>query len=181
MDRKGCFLNTTEKLGERSCVIEFQAFRGNTNEFIIKELVILDLQTGVTNYFLFKPPFSFAYLQRKPARTNNWLTNYFHHISWSEGFTEYTELDNIMYFYSDKYKIIYTTGSEKCKWINMFTASRVHDFCNYKLKSINDICIGVKDEKHKHSNCAMAKSYQLASAVYSSYGSFSSTGISGGG
>lgn len=185
MARKVSFFNKVEEFGENSCVIEFQAFRGNADEFIIKELVILDLQSGVTNYFLFKPPFSFKYLQKKAARTNKWLINYFHHIPWSDGYTEYNELDNVMYYYCDKYNTIYSTGSEKCKWINMYTSSRVCDYSAYKTKSVSSsIYIGVKSEKHKHSNCAMANSYQLASALSSSCesGNYPSrTSSSGGG
>ncbi len=44
MEKKVRFSNTLDVKGENECVIEFQAFKSNTNEFIIKELVILDLQ-----------------------------------------------------------------------------------------------------------------------------------------
>ena len=95
---------------DKSCIIEFQAFVGNRNEFIVKELVITDLNTNIMCYFLFKPPFSFKKLSGKAARTNKWLMKNYHHISWNEGFTEYKELDNIMYHYAQQYTIIYTKG-----------------------------------------------------------------------
>jgi hypothetical protein len=171
MESKVSFSEKSDKFGKTPCVIELQAFRGNANEFIVKELAILDLQTGAINYFLFKPPFPFKCLHTKPARTNKWVMSHFHHISWSDGNVDYSELDNIMYYYCDKYKTIYTTGSEKCRWINIYTSSsRIYDCSACKInKSTVSICIGVKSEKHNHSNCAMAKSLQLASAIYSSY------------
>ena len=158
-----------EKEQSKSCVIEVQSYRGNNNEYIVKELAILDLSTDVVNYFLFKPPFPLEYLDSKSLKTYNWLFNYFHHIPWHEGFTPYGELKNILNHYCSQYELIYTTGLEKANWLKMRTASTVTDYTLDKTiatkESKSGICIGVKNPKHKYSNCALSKAYRVASQL----------------
>jgi hypothetical protein len=146
----------------RSCIIEFQAFRGNDNKFIVKELVILDVKSGLTNYFLFKPPHPFYYLDEKPLRTNKWLSKYFHHISWNEGYTSYKELPRILKQYCRKYKQIFTTGLEKCDFISLYTPSNVtiYNICRQKERIIPRICMGVRCKNHI-TNCAMSNAFGL--------------------
>lgn len=149
---------------ESSCVIEFQAFRGNNDEFVVKELVILDVQSGVTNYFLFKQPFPFFNLTTKNAKTNKWLSKYFHHISWYEGFTDYSELENIMIQYCSRYKNIFSSGLEKCEFLSMYAPKNVtiYNICRQKSNcEITGICIGVRYNKHKILNCALSNAYNL--------------------
>lgn len=153
---------------KESCVIEFQAFRGNDNKYIVKELVILDVKSGVTNYFLFKPPFPFHNLNKTSARTNSWLSKYFHHIPWQEGFTEYKELQNIFTQYCNNYKNIFTAGLEKCELLSSYSSSKVNIFniTRQKNEIIPGICIGVKCQKHKYHNCAMSNAYNLKTTLH---------------
>lgn len=155
--------NDGKEIEDNACIVEFQAFKGNQNEFIIKELVIYDLYSDVSNYFLFKPPYTFSNLTPKSARTNKWLSNNYHYISWNEGFTNYKELENIIYLYCDKYKTIYTTGEEKRKFISMYTSSDVVNFKTNKTHnaSFSRLCVGVKNTNHKFSKCALIHTYNL--------------------
>lgn len=152
---------------EDSCIIEFQAFRGNNNKYIVKELVILDVKSGVTNYFLFKPPFPFKHLNKKNARTNRWLSKHFHHITWDEGFVDYRELRNILFQYSNKYKHIFTTGLEKCNLLSSYVSSEVtvYNICRNKEENISGICIGIRCKNHKFLNCAMSNAYSLKATL----------------
>lgn len=152
-----------------SCVIEFQAFRGNNDEYIVKELVILDLKSGVTNYFLFKAPFPFHNLNEKNSRTNKWLSKFFHHLSWHEGFVEYSELENILIKYCSKYKFIFTSGLEKCEFLSLYVPSRttVYNIMRKKEQNFPGICIGVRCNKHRFSNCAISNAYGLKATLES--------------
>lgn len=148
----------------KQCIIEFQAFIGNSNEYILKELVIMDLDTNVVNYFLFKPPHSIKKLSFKAIKTNKWLTKNYHHINWNEGFTEYKEVDNVMYHYCSQYNTIYTTGLKKCQFIQQYTTNTVQ---NYKLNKLQEIDVGegfcnsVKSTKHKTTNCSLVKAFKV--------------------
>ena len=104
-----------EEIDVKPCVVEFQAFRGNDDRFIIKELVILDLLTSIVYQFTFKAPFSFNCLTTKAKITNKWLTKYFHHIGWYEGFISYSNLHSVMNHFCKQFSHIYTRGLEKKK------------------------------------------------------------------
>lgn len=150
------------------CIVEFQAFKNNKKGFIIKELIILDVLTGVYSYFVFKPPYDFSMLLPKYGKTNNWLTRFYHHIRWNEGFTSYSELNAIMSHFCEKYKTIYTTGKEKCKWLQQFSSGVIIDCSIPKINHNHNLglCIGVKNRRHKYSNCALSKAFQLYSNLF---------------
>lgn len=151
----------------KQCIIEIQAFRGNKGEFIIKELVIMDMDTNVVLYFLMKPPYSFKKLKYKYAKTNKWLMENYHHITWEEGFTDYKELDNIMYRYCQQFAVAYTSGLEKSKWIQQYMSGCVvHYPLNIKDLDVGEgFCLSVIDQKHKTTNCVLIRSYALLNSL----------------
>lgn len=149
----------------KPCVIEFQAFRGNNDRFIVKELVILDMLTQVAYPFLFEAPCSIRELTAKAKITNRWMTNYFHHIHWHEGFLPYNNIHKIMFHFCKQFTHIYTRGLEKKEWIQQYTNNEVSNIkvdktfqfdCKY-------ICVSVIDAKHKQSQCALHNAHYLAS------------------
>lgn len=152
----------------KRCIIEFQAFIDNSNEFIVKDLVILDLETNAVNYFLFKPPHSYKKLSAKAKRTNNWLTKHFHSITWNEGFVEYKELDNITYHYCQQFGTIYTTGLKKVKFISQYTSDTVVNYLiskNLYFNTGDGFCNSVQQETHKLKNCSLVKTYCILAAM----------------
>lgn len=150
---------------ENHCAIEFQAFRGNSNEFIVKELVVLDLNTNVPHYFLFKPPYPFHNCNKKNGSCNKWLEKHHHCIRWSEGYVEYEELGKIMHKFCSQFGTIFTSGLEKANFISQYTLNRVINVdLLSEIKSINVIplCLSVENEKHKYEHCALARAYKLS-------------------
>lgn len=165
MERKISFADRVEEIQEKPCVVEFQAFRGNKNEYIIKELVFLDLNTGIVFPFLFEPPFAFNNLNSKTKRTNKWTTRYFHSIDWCEGFTNYKSLENIMYHFCNEFTTVYTRGLEKRNWIQAYTTRQVYDVIldkNFESPKLENICRLVKNKQHTQSQCALKNVYRLA-------------------
>lgn len=152
----------------KRCIIEFQSFVDNEKRFIVKELVVMDLQTNVVNHFLLKPPYSFKKLSYIAKKTNKWLMNNFHYIAWSEGFVNYKELDNIMYHYCQQYETIYTTGFKKKQWIEQYTTNKVFNYLvskNYFVNVGDGFCNSVNNYKHKTSNCALLKAFKVLSSM----------------
>lgn len=166
MEKTIDFDNTTSTI--KSCIVEFQSFVGNSNEFIVKELSILDLATNVTWYFLFKPPHSFRRLNGKAARTNKWLINNYHHIAWNEGFIEYSELEGIVKHYCSKFSHIYTTGDKKSEWLQQYTSAKVLTFPLSKREQVyigDGFCLSTRDVRHATTNCALIKTYRILSSM----------------
>lgn|SRR5204862_423958 len=148
----------------KPCIIEFQAFRGNNDRFIIKELVILDLLTQIANSFLFEAPCSVRELTTKAKITNRWITNHFHHINWYEGFIPYNNVHKIMFHFCKQFTHIYTRGSEKKNWIQQYTNKEVLDIKLDKTFKFDfkEICVSTIDPRHKQSQCALQNAYHLA-------------------
>lgn len=151
-------------MDNKPCVIEFQAFRGNNNRFIIKELVILDLLSFVAYPFLFEAPYSFNKLNAKAKATNKWITRHFHHIQWYEGYITYTNLHSIMYNFCTQFTHIYTRGLEKRNWIKQYTYANVFDITINKSFQYHfkNMCISAKNPKHGQTQCALHNAYRLA-------------------
>lgn len=164
MEGRVTFSDKVTEIKERSGIVDFQAFRGTKDEYIVKELVILDLKTYAIYPFLFKPPFPFNKLNSKCKRTNNWMVRYFHNIKWNEGFTSLKDLENIMFHYCSKFTKIYTRGLEKKNWIQLYTTSEVIDVKMDKTfdYEIDNICILTKNTKHAQLQCAIKNAYRLA-------------------
>lgn len=171
MAKKVSIGDQVEIIDKHDCIIEFQAFQDSGVKFIVKELVILDLNNGMYSYFLLKPPFPFYQLKLKWAKSNKWLSRMYHYIRWNEGFTHYSELHSIMKYYCSKYRNIYTTGREKQQWIQKYTNNNVIDYYTLGVNNnvnnstgslYKDICIHVLDNRHKFSKCALSKAYILA-------------------
>lgn len=99
--------------------IDIQGFRGNSNEFILKEIAIL--MKDKLHHMLFKQPFSKSCLVAKSRRTNDWLEDNFHGLKWDEGFIEYNEMEEILCGIlpngKDENVVFYVNGLEKQKWL----------------------------------------------------------------
>lgn len=158
------FKDDVRVIEERPCVVECQAFYDSDDEYIVKELTFLDMNTNVVYYFLFKPPFSFRKLFKKAQRSNKWLMNNYHYITWGEGFTSYKDVNSIMYHFCSKFTTFYTTGSKKRNWIKMYTTRNVYDtLIDRSFKdNYEGVCLSVQNQFHSVSNCALQKAYRLA-------------------
>ena len=97
-------------------VIDFQSFRDDGNNYIIKELCVQPIVNakfaGICNQYLFLPPFDYRHLSEKKKKVNDWINNNYLGLSWNCGLTEYSELPVILnsYIYG---KCIYIKGREK--------------------------------------------------------------------
>lgn len=165
MERTVSFKDNVYVIEEKPCVVEMQCFVGNRNDFIVKELVLLDIINGVTYFYFMKAPFPFKDLDKKAQRTNRWLTNNLHHIDWNEGFNSYKEVDNIMYNFGAKFNRFYTTGLEKQKWIQMYTTGLVYNVLvdkKFEWRGNSGLCISMKNREHANSGCALHRAFRLA-------------------
>lgn len=103
-----------------SVVIDFQGFKDNRNNFIIKELALQKINnskeiTKPTKHYLFLPPFDFKYLPPKQQKQAAWLKKNHHSFLWRQGVNRYGKLINILQNIAVTCNSIYTKGTEKRK------------------------------------------------------------------
>lgn len=97
-------------------VIDFQGFRDDGNNYIIKELSVQPIKNakfcGVCDQYLFLPPFDYRHLSEKTKKVNEWINKNYLGLSWNCGLKEYSELPVILQKYIHG-KCIYIKGHEK--------------------------------------------------------------------
>lgn len=98
-------------------VVEFHAFRSNTNKFIVKELVIVNERCEYI-YILFKSPYEKTCLNKHYYKIAKWLENKYHCISWDSGECDYSE--SLISSLLADYSVIYTKGCEKSVFLKRF-------------------------------------------------------------
>lgn len=113
-----------------TCVCEFQAFYNNDNEFVIKELVVIDIGKRGYTHLHFLPPFERTKLNSIKRRTASWLENHFHGLQWDEGNVKYNL--NTIRSVLTRFSTIYTKGAEKQKFLKSIVNVHVFDLDKYK-------------------------------------------------
>lgn len=98
-------------------VVDFQWFRDDGNNYIIKELSVQPIKNAkivnVSELYLFLPPFDCKHLSQNTKKINEWIKKNLG-FSWNCGIKEYSELQPILNRLING-KCIYVKGPEK-KW-----------------------------------------------------------------
>lgn len=104
------------------CVVEFQAFRGNEDEYIVKELAIAVARGNNISpkVLLFKPPYVRNTLCKKSLKMSYWLENNYHGISWEDGHVDFEQMQSVIEDMCEPFHSVYTKGLEKVKFLETF-------------------------------------------------------------
>lgn len=98
-------------------VIDFQAFKSLKNEFILKELSIVSVQTNHMIHCLIKPKTPFSTLPKKLQHSINYLTQNIHGIYWEDGYMDEKDAIRLMKDTVKDAVAIYCKGSERVNWL----------------------------------------------------------------
>lgn len=133
-------------------VVEFQAFKDNDDNFIIKELAIVG--GSLECQILFKPPYGFHHLNSKAQKTNRWLSRNHHGLRWEEGSIPFNE--GLISALCLPFQCIYTKGREKAEFLKRFHSDvRVIDGPSI------DAMPGIACSMGDHKKCAVRTAYTL--------------------
>lgn len=101
-------------------IVDFQAYKKPINDFVIKEIAILNInEEEDTKLYILKPPFEWNLLPTKYKVENKWLENHYLNKKWSDGAVEYGDLVNILKKLSEA-KTVYVKGSQKYEWLKKY-------------------------------------------------------------
>lgn len=107
-------------MNSKACVVEFQAFRGVNNVYLIKEFVAVDITTRRYVIVLFAPPYDRLHLHPKIQKINTWIENHHHRIRWNDGNVPYKDLVRIVSQTCSDFSTVYTKGSEKTTFLRQY-------------------------------------------------------------
>lgn len=101
-------------------IIDFQGFKDEKNNFIVKELALGGFFAGKLispTRYLFEAPYNFRHLPRRIQISNQWLTRNFHGLDWNDGNIRYERLVDILLLETEKYSVIACKGLEKAQFL----------------------------------------------------------------
>lgn len=141
-------------------IIDIQGFKGNNNEFIVKELAIL-IDEYICYNFIIKEPYDFFKLMPHMQRQAKWLTKNHHGLHWANGTST---LSNVRKFLEEnlyeQHTIFIVKGVEKKQWIakyilngkNAYHVLNVEDFGCASFKNLYKQCHDLKPCNHHQQN-----------------------------
>lgn len=98
-------------------ILDFQGFKSEKNEFIVKEICIVSRDEGFYELHLFLPPYPFNTLTENVRKQVIWLEKNYHGLFWNSGVKLYDELQDIFEPVGLKGKV-FVKGLEKQKFIS---------------------------------------------------------------
>lgn len=145
-------------------IVDFQCFKNNKNEFILKEVCVLDVNTGtLLMHHVAKPPYSQSELSDEKLRESHWLTKHCHGMTWEQGDIPFNSL---LYKLTDcitNRPTVYVKGFEKKEYLKR---QHVMDFVTTNVIDVGDIGCGSIDSINNllSTNILRCNSHNFASS-----------------
>ena len=160
-------------------ILDFQCFKDNNNEYILKEVCVLEVDSGtLLMHHIAKSPFKRDFLTQEKLRESYWLTKHCHGLEWDQGDIWYHALEEKLRSCIAKRPVIYVKGAEKKEFLR---CNFITDHCTTNVIDINDIGCGslssinnllstnaVRCRHHKtaHTRCALTNCITIRSWLY---------------
>lgn len=110
-------------------ILDFQGFKNENNEFVVKELAIVSTNGLIYELQLFLPPCDLNQLPQNVQKQVHWLETHLHGLYWAAGFKEYSQLKDV-FKNIDISGTVYVKGEEK----KIFIAQLLS---NFKVNVVN--------------------------------------------
>lgn len=95
-------------------VMDMQCFKDSDNDFLVKEVCVVDVTTGtLLMHHIARPPFDRCLLFTDRLRENYWLTRHCHGLEWDQGDISYVALLDKLRSCLLHRPVIYVKGSQK--------------------------------------------------------------------
>ena len=102
-------------------IVDFQAFKDDCNNFILKEISILSVHSNVSMHCIIKSPFDLEELSSKKQREVKWLTDYHHGIKWKAGYINPDDAIQSLLDTTEDASLILSKGSERTSFLKKVT------------------------------------------------------------
>lgn len=144
-------------------IMDVQGFKGEHNQFIIKELAIISTDGQLYELQLFQPPCTFNELSEIVQQQVHYLEKHFHGLYWKSGFQPYSELHQTLKNLNLS-GVVYVKGSEKKIFVTQLLSNYAVNVVNIEelgcpslsvlKKHLQPISVKPCVFNHKTENCA---------------------------
>ena len=146
--------------------LDIACLRGVGYEYIVKELACVDLKNEneqKMQSFLFQSPYAQIRVRPSIRKSNTWVENNLHKISWEDGYIPYFRLTEILETVCQNQKHIFTKGSEKAKFLSTLIGKTVTDLDKMSCPKAEKINLAVLScSFHHKEHCALHKCLKYA-------------------
>jgi len=104
--------------------VDFQAFKNLRNEFILKEVTIIDIDKRRDNHFLIRPPQPYNQLPNKLKKRVDFLTNNIHGLEWDSGMIGFRNAITLIKGILKDASKIYIKGSERVNYFKKLLSGK---------------------------------------------------------
>lgn len=160
-------------------IVDFQCFKDNNNDYLLKEVCVLEADSGtLLMHHIAKSPFEQDFLSEEKLRENHWLTKHCHGLEWNQGDIWYHVLEDKLRACIAKRPLVYVKGAEKKEYLRRnfitdFCTTNVIDFKDIgcgSLASINNLlstnALRCCHHKTVHTRCALSNCVALRGWLY---------------
>ena len=163
-------------------VLDLQGFKDNDNQFILKEVCVVEVNTSqLLLHHIACPPYDRDQLNQERLRESFWATKHCHGLQWSEGDMPYHVLiDQLMYCLHNR-DIVYVMGPEKKEFVQRnlrLTSSTVMNIVDLaevgcaSIASLKTLMSATSFRCNRHltpqSRCSLQNAFNLCRWVYMS-------------
>jgi len=157
-------------------VLDMQCFNDNSNEYIVKEVCVVELNTDtLLLHHIVKPPCEREILNLVKQRESYWVTKHCHGLEWDQGDIKYYPLIDKLRVLLHNRSMIYVKGEQKKSYVlkylfpNANSSSIVVDVFDIGCPSLSNPvtadnqlrCAKHKSVRHKCAlfNCTLLKAW----------------------
>src|SRR5436190_19016008 len=143
-------------------ILDFQGFKDNTNQFIIKELALVSRDGTFVQHWIVKSTFKYLELDLQRQKSAYWNTKYFHGLTWNSGDVT---IQDLHYLLADilKDSCVFIKGKEKADYIQEhFPNCYVFDLEYYpSLKTLTEPKVRCFYHRDSYFCCALSNVFKL--------------------
>ena len=147
-------------------VVDFQAFKTLYNEYLLKEVAIVNVHTDAVYQWTVRPHTSYYRLTPKMQSRVRFLTDHVHGIPWCAGYIDERDVIELMQNILKNASSLYIKGTERVKYLanmlRMYRSVTVFDINGLEestlqqyREKISDIRCKFDSAKHKKLRCAL--------------------------
>lgn len=142
-------------------IVDVQFVAGNNYQLFAKELVILDCDSIIPLYYLFKPPYSVHELNDRAKRHCEFVCDNINNLRWDDGYIAYNDIKIILQQISNKTIIV--KGEQKMVWLQKFLkdSTIVNLDTTVGLNSLKSYRHSCPTHKADYKRCAVNNVFKL--------------------
>lgn len=150
-------------------VIDFQAFKDNCNEFIIKECAVVSIDGSFVEQWVVAPPYEFHCLKKEKRREAVWVKQNYHGLSWGDGGISYQAFQDELRLVCSGVNRVFVKGKEKSEFLKTLLKNHIVNLEEYNTPRLKKLMFNsylpvlrcFHHCKHKSYICALTNADKL--------------------